>query len=884
MFRSLVVALIALLSFTAVTTQAHAQGYIFNQLAGWHGIANGNPSLVHSLGIAQGDFNGDGRLDFAVIDDFNGNCFGTQTYCYEIAIHLAQPDGSYTLANSFLIPGDGAYSNGYANSLAVADVNGDGKLDLVYVAQYNATAGYPNMLVVQYGNGDGTFQNPIQSVTPSVNPTSVVLGDFNKDGKLDAAVTDSSVSDVYVHIANSDGTFQAGVPYALKGVSGSCSASQVITADFRKVGKLDLAVGCAYNGETGTDVLLGNGDGTFASAVLYSAGASGIAAADMNNDGKLDLIVTGPPGNDVSVLIGKGDGTFKTTPISTPVSGNIAGSIVVADLNGDGKLDVAMSGGWTGVLVLLGNGLGGFKSPSYAYGNAQGESFLGLLVGDYNLDGKPDLAAVSYIETGESFSILTNNGDGTFGSESDLLAGYGPQQVVTGDFNGDGKLDLAVSGYSTGGSASIVGIYLGKGTGAFASPVAYPVGNNPGAMVAADFNHDGKLDLAVVNNNDNTVSILLGNGNGTFAPQVTYAIGAQGGSGVPNAIAAADLNKDGKLDLVISDTADTNITVLLGNGDGTFKPATFWSTGQTVNTGVAIADFNGDGKLDIAVASLYPGSLGGQVALFFGNGDGTFQPATYLNPPTGVSNYQVLSVAASDLRGNGISDLLVTNGNSYPGGGFFVYPGNGDGTFGAPIPNYGNAGYAIQFADFNGDGKLDVAFAGTNSYTGISLGNGDGTFQPQMMYQVPHRDANIFATSVAVGDFNHDGSPDLAVASGNVGNNGFLTIILSNPVAVFSASNLNFGTVKVGSSTPLSLTVTDQSPTKLTIKSVTITGPAATDYSQTNSCGKKVAPHGNCTVTVTFKPGVTGARNATLNFADSSVGKTRTVPLLGVGN
>jgi len=859
-------ALISLLSVFGLAASSTAQGYIFNQMAGWHGILNENASLEWSTAIAQGDFNGDGRLDFAVVDTFNPDCGGgLQQSCPYIEIYLAQSDGSYKISRS--------YPASWTSTIAVADVNGDGKLDLVY-----ATGSSSNVIVVQLGNGDGTFQNPVYSTTPALNPQSVIVGDFNRDGKLDLALVDAGASYVYVQLGNGDGTFQAAVSYLLPGPNGTCAAAQVIAADFNNDNKLDLAIGCAYNGETGTDVLLGNGDGTFGPPTSYNVGADGIAAADMNKDGKMDLIVSGPP-NGVSVLLGNGDGTFRA-PISTVLLGeNIGGNIVTGDFNGDGKMDVAMAGGWTGVVILLGNGKGGFKSPRHAYGNEELSAFSGLLAGDYNLDGKLDLAAASYFQNGESFSILTNNGDGTFGAEKDMIAGASPQGVVTADFNGDGKLDLAVTGFSSGGSAPILSVYLGQGNGSFLAPAAYPVGNSPQGVVAADFNHDGKIDLAVVNSSDNTVSILLNNGNGTFAPQVAYAVGA-----TPTGIAVADVNKDGKLDLVLSESGDSNATVLLGNGDGTFQSATNANAGGTCSN-IVVADFNKDGTPDLALncSSVYPQTP--VVEVLLGNGDGTFGAPTSLTLPGPIL---LQSLATADLRGTGFADLVVGILNQSGQFGFcaycvLVYPGNGDGTFGSPIPNYGNGATVMTFADINGDGKLDAVYTGPNSFVGLSLGNGDGTFQPAMQYQVPHADANIYTTSVAVGDFNRDGSPDLAVTSGNVGPNGFLTIILSNPVAAFSAASLNFGTATVGTSSTLSLTVTDQSPTKLTIKSVTITGAAATDYSQTNTCGKKVVAYGNCTVTVKFKPSVTGARNATLNFADSALGKTRTVTLTGTG-
>src|ERR1039458_9575647 len=365
--------LVSLLSVFGLATQAMGQGYIFNQMSYFQPLDP--PS--NTSAIAQGDFNGDGQLDFAVAScdyvNFSNN--------YYIGIYLAQSNGTYAMTSSYAIPGEGTYKNGGKFSVAVGDVNGDGKLDLIYTAIFNPPFGDPNWIVVQLGNGDGTFQTPIASVTSAAYPPEVILGDFNNDGKPDVALVDGYTDNIYVQLGNGDGTFQASVPYAVQGYPAS-----VIAADFRNDGKLDLAVACIYNGQPCTNVFLGNGDGTFGAPTYYAAGGSGIAAADMNGDGKLDLVVSAEPSQNVSVLLGNGDGTFQT-PISTPVAGNI-GTLVTADLNGDGKIDVAMVGGWTGIVILLGNDNGTFKSPLYTYGSGSSEQPSSLLVGGYNPDGK----------------------------------------------------------------------------------------------------------------------------------------------------------------------------------------------------------------------------------------------------------------------------------------------------------------------------------------------------------------------------------------------------------------------------------------------------------------------------------------------------------------
>lgn len=858
----------------AIQVPCKAQaGYLYNQMGGSTKTLTAQASTFYGIAIAQGDFNADGRLDLVVMNQEMPDCgWGSQSTCSVAEIYLAQTNGSYKLAASYGVPGIPC-SQGYSNSITVGDVNGDGKPDLVYSDQLNSSCA-PNDIVVQLGNGDGTFQIPIITTTVATNAASVIFGDFNADGKPDVAYVDTAGNNapvgIYVHLGNGDGTLQAPTFYAVS----NCSPSQVITADFNRDNKPDLAISCYYGGQSGTQVLLNNGDGTFGNPTVYSVGAAGVAAADINGDGILDLIVTGYPKvnsnvDAVNVLLGKGDGTFGT-PISTPMplASNISGNIAVADFNGDGKLDVATAGGWTGVTVFLGNGTGKFPATA-TYGTIQLGEYSNVLAGDYNQDGKPDLVSVGYIFTGEAFSILANNGDGTFVSGKDYPAGTYPQAVVAGDFNGDGKLDLAITTMNQ--NVPSIGLYGGTGAGTFAAPKFYPVGSansNPIGMVTGDFNRDGRLDLAVADNNDNVVSILLGVGNGTFT-QTTYPTGLS-----PQTIVTADLNNDGNLDLVIGDGGDTNITVLLGQGDGTFGAPITWSTGVGQQLPyITVADFNGDGLPDIAT------DVGGLVEVGLGNGDGTFQPPVVVQTVFDSNPY---GIAAADLRGNGMQDLIVS-GTS----GFYVYPGNGDGTFGIGIWNYsGLMAPNILVTDINGDGKKDVVFAGYNSAVGVALGNGDDTLQPMQQWQVPIFGANAYANSVALGDFNRDGTLDIATVTMvySTPAKGYLSVLLSNPVPAFSNSSLNFGAVKVGSTVKLNLTVTDQSLTTLVFKGLSITGTAASDFSQATNCGRGLKGFGTCTVQVAFTPSATGSRTATLNIATSAKGPARTITLSGAGN
>ncbi len=326
-----------------------------------------------------------------------------------------------------------------------------------------------------------------------------------------------------------------------------------------------------------------------------------------------------------------------------------------------------------------------------------------------------------------------------------------PQSIAVADFNGDGKLDLTVSVYSIFTSFSDVNILLGNGDGTFTAGPAFPLtGQNVNNAVVADFNGDGKPDLAISLPDANQVQVLLGNGDGTFTPQP--AISATG----VFKVATGDFNGDGKPDLVLVNPGPGTVTILLGNGDGTFpRKETIPVAGGP--QAVAVGDFNRDGKADLAVVNYSADT----VTILLGNGDGTFR-AVPSKPATGI---QPLSVAVGDFNGDGIPDLAVTNqNNGYPLlGTVTVLIGRGNGTF-TPTsvsPQTGSVPYSVAIADFNGDGKEDlaVANAGSNTIT-ILLGKGDGSFASAASPAVG-KDP-VFA---AVADFNGDGIPDLAAAS-----------------------------------------------------------------------------------------------------------------------
>jgi len=366
-----------------------------------------------------------------------------------------------------------------------------------------------------------------------------------------------------------------------------------------------------------------------------------VAIADVNGDGNLDLIVANEeqsksdPQGSISVMLGKGDGKFHAA-VNYSSGGESAYSITVADVNGDGKLDLVVANGCFGsdcstgsVSVLLGNGDGTFKKAKTYRSGAASVFGAHVAVGDLNGDGKLDLAVAN---TGAGcgngcpeglIGILLGNGDGTFKKAKTYPTGGFDAigWVEIADVNGDKKPDLVVANYCSTECSyppveGSVGVLLGKGNGAFGAVKTYPSGGDGAVSVAvADLNKDGKPDILVANcgpeacgpgSPGGNVGVLLGNGNGTFKPVVNYPA-----ANSPFNVVAADMNGDGKLDIVVSNwgtanpaTNDGAVTVLLGKGNGTFQPMQTFPSGGAEAPSVAVADVNKDGRPDIVLACI----------------------------------------------------------------------------------------------------------------------------------------------------------------------------------------------------------------------------------------------------------------------------------------
>jgi hypothetical protein len=708
----------------ALPAAAPPHTYVFGRASF---VTGGSP-----VAIARGDLDGDGIPDLVTAN----NADDTVSVLRGAAGGDFQPHVDYA-------------AGAEPNALALGDLDGDGALDVVVVAQncVSGTCGGGSVSVL-LGHGDGTFGAAVSYPT-NTNPQSLTIGDFDEDGIPDLAVVNAVTiitqgpGTVSILLGNGDGTFQPGTEFPAGRGPGA-----IVAADLDGDGHLDLALTdyIPINVVSAVAVLRGNGNGTFQSLVALRTanGPVRIVAADLDGDGDLDLATADLGGNAVSILRNSGNGTFQ--PHVEYPAGFGPKAIAVADLDHDGRLDLVLTTftfvtGGGSVVVLPGNGDGTFQ-PFREY--VTGPIGPAILAWDVDGDGKQDLAVP---DLSQHVSVLLGNGDGTLAGPATCAAGGGPVSIAAADLDLDQRTDLMVANQVDG----TFSVFLGNGDGTFQPRADHPAGATPTAILATRLNHDGKIDLAIADGNPNTLSILLGKGDGTFRPRRAFDTAAD-----PESVVDGDFDGDGKADLVVAARGVNAISILRGIGDGTFLSRTDFGAGPGP-VSVTRADFNLDGWLDVAVADANTPWYGpGKVSILLGNGDGTFGA-----PLLHDAGVEADAVAAGDFDGDGKPDLAVaTNLDVF--GSVAILMGNGDGTLQAQIGySAGRIAVFVKVGDFNGDGKPDLAVVnqGSNTVT-ILKGRGDGTFELQANYAT-----GLGPSSLATGDFDGDGRLDMAVTN-----------------------------------------------------------------------------------------------------------------------
>ena len=461
----------------------------------------------------------------------------------------------------------------------------------------------------------------------------------------------------------------------------------------------------------------------------------------------------------------------------TPVSGSVY-TVMVSGITGNGTLGLNLADNGT-IHDLAGNALVNPSSPiSFApQTTTAGISGFSLVtVADLNGDGKLDLITSNF---NNSFvGVFLGNGDGTFQPEQTYAVGLDPEGIVVGDVNGDGKPDIITANYgSRNAKGSTVSVLLNNGAGTFQTQQTFSTGLEPAGLALADLNGDGKADLVVTNYFSNTVSILLGNGDGTFQAQQTFATGAE-----PYTVSVGDLNGDGKPDIVVANYGGNSVGVLMGNGDGTFQPQVTYSVASSTPNSylgaVSLGDVNGDGKLDILVTNTAGSATNGNLGVLLGNGDGTFQAqqtyAAGLNPT---------ELATADFNGDGSLDVVTTNHSDLT---ISVMPGNGDGTFQTQQTYATAAGTRpndVVTGDFTGDGKPDIVVTNSNGTINLFANTTAGSYTGPVynIINTPAAVTSVVATGTGISNGNGDLNDNHVVT---------LTVSFSTPVTVGTTGGL----------------------------------------------------------------------------------------------
>jgi hypothetical protein len=733
--------------------------------------------------IVVGDVNGDGKDDILMVHP--GNAPST------FDVLISNGDGTFTVGNNYVVSAAGL------NGGLLTDSNGDGKLDVVVIDGES-----PALEIALLGNGDGTFQPAITLTTlTGAAPNSINFADFNGDGKLDFEGRVGNQVSVYL----ASGTdFLA--PVALTTSDSVYDSCNEAVGDLNGDGKPEIVSSNCY--DNNLTVFVNNGDGSFQTGVYYGAGLNALTStnaslypyaatiADVNGDGKNDIVSSNDDGGDVTILLGSGDGTVTVPTIGFATGGYPYTPAFVADFNGDGLADIMVSDDIFSMAFLRGYGDGTFRAALDYYSPTANNHYdysIGIATGDFNGDGLADFVVGQEGDSTLGITVFLSNSDGSMQSGVNYGAGGQMYYVTVADLNGDGKLDIV----SVDDSAGVVQVFTGNGDGTFVQGSTFATdtagGPYPQGLVAGDFNHDGKADVAVLNSNNYNVGILLGDGNGGFGTPTTYPI-----SQYAYDLTAADLNGDGFLDVAVPLDNTGNVAIFMANNDssGTFQPESDAAFGGQYLRGIAAGDLNGDGKVDLAVTS--DDNLGNGIMVALGNGDGTFQAAA--GYASTLQNFSIWDPYTSyirmlDLDADGKLDLIYTNAEY---GTVAVMQGNGDGTFSSPIEfPVGGFGWDIAVADVNGDGATDVVTA-DDDMSGVTVllnANGSGT-QPN--FTVSTTANTLTVTAGASGTVNLN-------LTGKNGYTGTVTFSCSglpaksvcafNPPSVMAQGNLTVSTV-----------------------------------------------------------------------------------------
>ena len=633
-------------------------------------------------------------------------------------------------------------------------------------------------------------------------PYSVVMSDFNNDNFTDIAVSNSGKSSIGVFLGYENGRFRQQKTYAIE----SHSKLQMLVAGyFNNDFRLDIIV--SIDSIKNIGLLLGESEKLFIPAMKYSSGLNtepfATAAADFNGDDVLDLVIANYGANNLHILLGLGDGTFHYHRTYQTGSNSKPYAVAVGDFNADTRWDiVVVNGDAANIGILLGFGNGSFYDQvTYSTGDQSYPSYVAIE--DFNNDSTPDIAVANFGK--DNIGIFYGHGNGTFKNQTihSTGAGSSPRSLAVGDFNKDTFIDIAVINRAS----EKLGIFFGQANGTFDPMVSYPTGNQsspriclvvdlnndtyldivitnlgtkslafffgdenghfegplihspdfewyPYSIAAGDFNNDEKVDIAVTDLNNARIIIFLGNANKTLGTMIEYRMNQDS---APSSIITMDINNDGQLDIVATDTSYHNVYILIGYYNSPFIEVKTYATGSILSPfAVIIDDVNNDMYNDIIVAN----ADGDNIGVLLGGGNGNFTEETVYSTGDGS---RPNSLIVTDINKDYYTDIITTFSNREHIG---ILLGYGNGSFMNQIIYYtgmNSQPHSITVSDFNNDTNIDIAVANYGSnQIGILLNHGRGALKNQVVISV--NDSSL-PNAIRAGDFNKDSHTDLVVAN-----------------------------------------------------------------------------------------------------------------------
>ncbi len=870
------------------------------------------PSFAERVSFAAGgtvtgkikvaDMNGDGEPDVIV----PSNNAGSVSVLLDTTTP-GSPTPSLAAPQSFAVGGGPEVAT-------PQDINGDGRPDLVV-----ANGDDFSVLLNATSPGASTLSFSSEQVFEAgKGPRLPVLEDINGDGRPDLVVANDTIDEHAISVFfNTTSPGASTASFGPRQFFAFFAPGFVLPADVNGDGRPDLII----SSQAGADEVVVILNATPPGASNLSLGSEAdlpvgklpnvVRAADVNGDGRPDLVVANNEGDSVSLLLNgtaPGASTPSFAPEQTFAVGNEPRSLQAVDLNGDGRVDLITGNhGNHSLSVLLNTTAPGTSVPGFAIQTVEAEPIpLGLVTADLNGDGQQDL-----IYTRESNKVLVSLNTTaaptatapSLATEQEAAAGGHPSSIAATDFNGDGKPDLVVGNRDDDAASVLLDTTApGASTPSFTVQQTFVVGNAPSSVATADFNRDGKPDLVVADEFAETASVLFdttepGAGTPSFTARQTFAVGE-----TPSAVATADFNGDGKPDLVVANHDENNVSVLLdttvpGAATPSFAAQQAFVVGNAPSA-VTVADVNVDGKPDVIAVNHDEDTAS---VLLNTTAPGAATPSFAAQQAFGTDEHPS-SVKASDLNGDGKADLVAANEGSDSASVLFNTTAPGASTSSFALPHSFEAGDApssVTTADLNGDGVPDLLVSNEGGDTASVLLNttepGAGT--PSFSGQQTFGTGNS-PTAVTIADLNGDGGPDVLTADGDDDAISALldtqyaasvspasvtgTIHYAIPRLVLDPGSLAFGNQAVGSAATKTVTVSNTGGANLAIEGIGISA-AVGGFDQTSTCPSTLAMGSSCSIDVSFTPSSVGAGGAALTVTSNAPTSPDTVALSGIG-